>query len=319
MTHTLASRLRGIVSARFTILLWTMAIGATLLVKQSCSQVLQVELVRTFSRADGQAGPRDWLEAGGWWVIAYLASGLALGLVTLLLSRARSARQQVQRNAEARRLADEAAERQFEAITSGQAVGEFVLYLRPFALDDTLEAPSSLLMTIPLLPRSFLNPARPRFEEYLAASLQPRQQPLICLGRPEGSIGAGRVETDDEGWRLRLATLAHAATGIALVPGAQPGIQEEALYLRRNGLLRKTIGFKPVAYPEAAWARAAEAYAEIGIDLPDWSRGMLSFRLYDSGVVHQLETWSFRFLLAFQRDPGHAQLAERLTGREDPG
>lgn len=315
MTHTFTSRLRDIVSTPFTVLLWTMAIGATLLVKQSCSRALRVGLFRRVDRQDGLAG---WLDAGGWEALAYLATGLALGFVALLLSRRRSAAQQVQRNAEARRLADEAAERQFEAIISGQAVGEFVLYLRPFALDDTLEAPSSQLLAMPLLPAFFLSPARPRFEEYLAASLQPRQQPLICLGRP-GSIGAGRVETDDEGWRLRLATLAHAATGIALVPGAQPGIQEEALYLRRNGLLRKTIGFKPAAYPEAAWARAAEAYAELGIGLPDWSRRMLSFRLYDSGAVHQLEVWSFRFRLVFERDPGHAQLAELLTGRADRG
>ncbi len=287
------------------VLTWVLAIGATLLLRQSCNRLIRTDLDRESLRSLGYQPSRSWIQRGGGEVLMFLAGGLTVGALAFLLGRSHRREQQEQRDREARALADQAAEQCFGALSQGQRVGKFVLFLRPFALDGAMYAPSSPIPRFLLQPGFWIgSPPRALFEEYLAREILSTQLSLISLGQPSTLLGAGRIETVDAEWFRRFSTLAEAATSLALVPGAQPGIVSEVSYLRASGWLWKTVFFKPVGYSKAEWEEAAEALAQERIDLPDWSTRMLSFRLYNSGQVHQLLTWfSYPRLLLFFWNP----------------
>lgn len=282
------------------VLLWVLAVGATILLRQSCSRMIRTDIERDIdeSRLFPHEKPRSWFQRGGDDVLMFLVAGFAVGAVALLLGRSYRRDQQEHRDKKARTLADQAAEQCYGALSQGQTVGKFVLFLRPFTLDGAMYAPSSPLPTFLLDPSFWVgSPPRALFEEYLTREIMSAQLSLISLGQPSALLGAGRIETLDEEWFRRFSTLAEAAISIALVPGSQPGIVSEVAYLRASGLLWKTIFFKPVGYSKVEWNRATEALAQERIDLPDWSPGMLSFRLCNTGQVNHLFTW-FAFPLS---------------------
>ena len=118
---------------------------------------------------------------------------------------------------------------------------------------------------------------------------------LVCIGSPDGQEGAGRVKSDDANWLQYFRSLARLAKTIIVVPGKQPGIVAEMVWLRRTGLLAsKTICFKPHRYHKADWEDMREELAQNeGFDLPEYSPKQFAFKLYSSGRHHGQVIWGW--------------------------
>jgi hypothetical protein len=292
-------------------LAWLLAIAATLLVKQSCSQVLEIELRRSLSLRVDPSVQRGWWGLGGETFVQLAIAALVVGGLAMIVVRRIARARQIERNEVARRLADEATARHVEELRSGRPVPPFVLYLRPFRFDGRLDAVPGTAISPPFTPSFFMGIDASGFEEYLTQALKRSSTPMIALG-PEGSSGGGRIPTADSEWRQRFMILANAASAIAFVPGEQQGVVEELRYLRREGLLWKALFFKPRGYSKEAWTKLGHLLDEEGIELPRWGSRMLSFRLYDSGRVHDTVEWHFYPRFVFMRDRGPEQLNRML-------
>jgi membrane protein implicated in regulation of membrane protease activity len=246
--------------------------------------------------------------AQAWALFCFLAAAVGVGMLTFLLAKAVRQESQKIRDEVAQRLAGDA-ERLLETIAAGEKIGDFVLYLRPFALEPHLRQLSDLLS-----PRTlFLHP-RVTFDYMLLQRLDALQLPLLCIGMP-GDVGAGRVVVSDSDWRLRFRELAALARTIVVVPGKQPGIRSEINWLRVAGLLRKAVFFKPTGYPREEWLAIQRVYEEEeDIELPDYLRRQVSFRLLTNGQSHDVMFWHNVFSSrAIAR--GEAQLDALLTNR----
>lgn len=308
---------RPLAKKALIVLIWCLAIGGTLLIKRAYHQASLMVVRSDLYSQLGYEETRTWFQRGGDKLLMLFFAGTAVGLIAIGLGRSYRRNQQRRRDDAARALADQTAERYYEMLAQGHDVGQFVFYLRPFALDEGVYAPSFLPKS-PFTPRFFIGaPPREFFEEYLARAIGAAKLPLISLGQPSGILGAGRIETLDTDWFIRFSTLAHAATSIALIPGSQPGIVSEVQYLRVSGLFWKTIFFKPVTYSKADWRRTKDALAEERIDLPDWARRMLSFTLYNSGRINQVQTWFTYPLLRFFWQPAETTQLTKLFTRTD--
>lgn len=224
------------------------------------------------------------------WMIAALAAGIA-GLA-MAIGTLREA--QALADEEARRIAEAAHEKALKELESGQAPPDFALYLRPFRLEHEFHKQGWGWKGIDEL---FLHPPTERFDHHLGMHFDAIGLPLVCIGQESVEPGAGRVASRDEEWRERFRELAYRAKTVVAVPGRQAGIVSEIRWLRVTGQLRKTVFFKPAGYGRKEWEATAEYLEdEEGIELPEWSRRQISFRLYDSGRAHQVLLWKSTLL-----------------------
>jgi hypothetical protein len=143
----------------------------------------------------------------------------------------------------------------------------FALYLRPFTV--TKNIPTSLPGT---------HYTDSEFDGVLdfEAILQDAVQaimPLVALGRPLETYGAGRILTGDEDWQSKIIPLMQAARIIFIIPSHRPGTLWEINHITENRLLEKCIFIMP---PEGAvrWTRGPEQ---------DWQ--------YDEPLVNQSGDW----------------------------
>jgi hypothetical protein len=241
-----------------------------------------------------------------WMVALFLMAGAGVGVVVTFLARTLREESQKLRDQIAQRLADEA-HRHMASIAAGEKIDAFVLYLRPFRVEKHLHTAASFLS-----PRTYFLHPRVRFDYVLHERLSAKGIPLLAIGIPGDEQGAGNVSVSDAEWRDRFRELAHLARTIVVVPGRQPGITSEIRWLRVSGLLGNAVFFKPNGYPRREWETLRTAYeTEEDIELPEYSPQQISFRLYSSGIAHDVHIWrDVRRNHAIQR--GNKQLENLL-------
>lgn len=112
---------------------------------------------------------------------------------------------------------DSEASKIVKALKSGDKPA-FQLYLRPFWITKTIALPN------PQHSRELLNPSRfsesegRDFEQILTTAATLPTCPLIALGSPGETLGAGRVAVPDQIWADEFLILAQAAERIFVVP-----------------------------------------------------------------------------------------------------
>jgi hypothetical protein len=142
----------------------------------------------------------------------------------------------------------------------GQQVMPYSLYLRPFTSTGHVRIP--LGSTVHKRVGAELGPGpidpelgrTSRLKRYVTfgdletviAGLVEAHAPLIGFGRTGEQLGAGRIESDDEHWRVRFELLAAHAAVIFLLPSTHDGTRWEIeRILGDTALLRKTALFVP--------------------------------------------------------------------------
>jgi len=158
----------------------------------------------------------------------------------------------------------------------------FYLYLRAFNLTARMQIKNPERSIIPL--SSFYNqPFDVEFESQLANALE-GFGPLIGLGKPGEHYGAGRISSDEEGWKSDLQKLATGSKLIFVIPSPTSGTLWEIGWLKETGFLCKCVFVMPPSSSPAGdipgmWSRAVEAVNKFEIKLPPYSSkgALLSF------------------------------------------
>jgi hypothetical protein len=122
---------------------------------------------------------------------------------------------------------------------------DFILLLRPFSADNSISVPNFPRPDTVLLPSHHYEESSLFIERLLAEAVEPAFQLRVLGGSP---IGPGVVLTDDANWRSKFRRLAHAATGVVMMPLPGKEIPWQLAELRKEGLLEKTIVVIPSEY-----------------------------------------------------------------------
>jgi len=171
-------------------------------------------------------------------------------------------------------------------------VSDFYLYLRAFETTGKLNVPLYLRVRRKCI-WIYQRLVTDDLESYTSLSVR-KIAPLIALGRPGESIGAGRVRTDTERWQADIVTLMHRSKGILLIPSDRPGTLWEMDTLNRERLFSKVVFIMPPRTTgeydtSARWEAARKAMAVHGLEAPQHQeRGML-FRLDSDGRLATAE------------------------------
>lgn len=158
----------------------------------------------------------------------------------------------------------------------------FYLYLRPFNITNHLSMKNPSLQNV----QDSLMPGRVQdFEHVLANTLELSGIPLIALGRPGETVGAGRYNTNDDNWESVFHALASAASGILVVPSLNSGTLYEVRWLVANNKISETVFLQPSGFPAGEWSDVTQAYREIGLFLIRDSASGKMFKLGPDGHV----------------------------------
>jgi hypothetical protein len=181
-------------------------------------------------------------------------------------------------------------ERRVEAGASISDLPKFALYLRPFRAERSF---TTWRTGIANSKHQFIDSGSVAFDYSLLDFFDRMDIHLLSIGARKSDEGAGRIEASDSEWRARFRLLAERANVILVVPGLQPGILSEIRWLRAAGLLSRTILFKPSGYTRGGWLAVARGFEEQeDIELPVYSSHQISFRMYPSGICHDVRTWT---------------------------
>jgi hypothetical protein len=220
---------------------------------------------------------------GGSTVVALV--GLALMLLAAAL-RQRIFRRRQQKN-------DQIADRIMGDLRANAdaPVPSFYLYLRAFETTGRLHIP--LFLRLRKLSVGMSSLSTNDVESHLSDAIR-RIGPLIALGHPGETFGAGRIDTDDSKWTADIRVLMARARGILLVPSHRPGTLWEIETLKNEGWLAKCIFIMP---PRAVgeldtkqrWEVARQALALHQLDAPEYQEHGLLFEVGPDGHVSNVE------------------------------
>jgi hypothetical protein len=176
----------------------------------------------------------------------------------------------------------------------------FALYLRPFTA--TKNIPTSL-------PGSYYTDSK--FDglidfEAILEDAQPDATPLIALGHPNETYGAGRLTSEDETWKTKIIELMQGAKTIYVIPSEHAGTLWEISHMQKTQLIRKCIFIMPPTgaaiwrkeeekdwtYDEpfvdepSQWSTTRNALQAVGITLPEYDKAGAMFTITESGEVN---------------------------------
>lgn len=147
------------------------------------------------------------------------------------------------------------------------------LYLRPFVATDQFRVRNPLQKTVGT-PEFFELDFELDIERVFAETFADTT-PMIALGLPGEHLGAGRIETDDDGWQDYVRRLADAAEFIIMLPSHRAGTQWEIKHILDENLLTKSVWIMPPSTSRnrsdsrAYWLAAQEKTREAcGLNLP---------------------------------------------------
>lgn len=169
-----------------------------------------------------------------------------------------------------------------EQIGNGES-GAFVLFLRPFAVDDKL----GLLGVSAKWGGADL-------ESLIGYASKPVGS-LIAFGREDDCFGAGRLEAGEEGWYYKFISLANRARLIVVIPSANKGTADEIRWIIGDSALEKTIFVMPpttqlnfLEHEHSAgntrtyadqWKDATKVYLASDLDLPPYNENGALFMI----------------------------------------
>lgn len=173
------------------------------------------------------------------------------------------------------------------------AVPEFYLYLRAFETTGRLQVP--LYLRLRKFSIGLWQLVTSDLESYVGDAVG-GAVPLIAMGRPGESVGAGRVVATEENWEGDISTLMRRATGILVIPSSRPGTLWEMDALKRNGLLSKVVFVMPprthgggVLDTRERWEAARQILVGHGIEAPEHQERGLLFEANADGKVCNVE------------------------------
>ncbi|MFC3890918.1 hypothetical protein ACFOWZ_05480 [Lentzea rhizosphaerae] len=180
-------------------------------------------------------------------------------------------------------------------LAGGRPVRRFALWLRPFHSTERL----------PTQAASFQGVATQHIdlERMLREALSP-DLPLVALGLPGETTGAGRIATDDATWWEEFTRLATAAHQIFVLPAANDGTFREVAWLKDGDQFGKCVFVMPETPPtggrvhirrgprpfvmhhvpqpvidhRALWGKAAQRLGALEVELPPYDRRGALFR-----------------------------------------
>jgi len=169
------------------------------------------------------------------------------------------------------------AQKIFHQVQSHVAPSSFCLYLRPFAS-------TGAVVRHRLQPRAVSNRSivvqgeTLELEEQLERACR-RVAPLVCLGRPRGHIGAGRIPTEEDTWKAVIDKLMEHASLIVMLPSSRAGTRHELERILTSDLIDKTVFIDPPrsekiwkSFDEAGeWSELRELFLCHGRSLPEHS------------------------------------------------
>jgi hypothetical protein len=149
----------------------------------------------------------------------------------------------------------------------------FFLYLRPFELTGRLPVKDPKYDNSPFPWTKYQAGHFFDLETSLRNAVAAAGSPLTTLGRPGEAVGAGRMLVSDEEWQKAFEELARSAQGIVVLPWHTSGVLWEMDWLRKNGLLHKTLFVQP-AHGQVGndWNNFRAAALEIGLLFPDFRK-----------------------------------------------
>ena len=170
-------------------------------------------------------------------------------------------------------------------------VPEFYLYLRAFETTGRLHLP--LYLRLRKLSTGLQGFVTNDLESYITAAVR-RIAPLIALGHPGETIGAGRIVTEDANWTADIVTLMNRSKAILLVPSSRPGTLWEMDTLKREGLLGKVIFIMPPRTKgdfdtKERWEVSRQTLNNHGLEAPEYHKRGLLFAVGPDGRVSNVE------------------------------
>lgn len=187
-----------------------------------------------------------------------------------------------------------------QAVLGGNAPRYF-LYLRPFFLTRHMDLANPKHGKLPTMV-SFYSEGKTTDVEIMLERAVRKSGPLIALGQPGETIGAGRIAMTEEEWKPTFEALARRAACIFIVPSERTGTRWEIAWLRDGAYLAKAIFIMPPKLTEktelrrgkltrirvdmeSLWRQAAGVLSKEGIHLPPYSKSGLLFKLDNAGAM----------------------------------
>jgi hypothetical protein len=216
-------------------------------------------------------------------VIAQLTKEYLYGIIVVLIFAALSRLLRVREARTTQASTDDSANEIVNAVKEGKHP-RFDLYLRPFSITNRIRMANDEYDTSLFSPNRYEQPTTVDFETTLAGATP---APLIALGRPGETAGAGRIRTNEDTWWDVFLLLAEAAERIFVIPSTKSGTQREIEWLKSRGKLGKCVflcppmgGRKVHIHRGAEWEATAR---ELPIQLPPYSTSGLFFTVDDAG------------------------------------
>jgi hypothetical protein len=165
----------------------------------------------------------------------------------------------------------------------------FSLYLRSFTREENLKRRKGVLWYV-MLEGDIFGIDRETLDLMLSSQVR-GSYPMITLGRPGERLGAGRLPSDDAGWKALAFLLMKHAKVVFIVPDTSEGVIWEMKQLK--GFYEKAVYIMPPTkyYQGAAesaekhWDETRREFEGRNIFLPEYSRDGALFMLDGQGRI----------------------------------
>ena len=173
---------------------------------------------------------------------------------------------------------------------------EFVLFLRPFYLDNMIATKNPAYSSAPILPSHYNEDQHAGLERVLTDAESPKL--LIALNNRIGSPprgGIGYVAESNAEWKSAVRILAQHASRIFVIPGSGRNSLWEIALLKRRKWLTKTVMILPPSTSVSEdlarqasdeWANIQKRLSRRGIESPGYVSSGYLFTVGADGVLN---------------------------------
>ncbi len=178
--------------------------------------------------------------------------------------------------------------------TCGDFPGPFILYLRPFRINDILKVKnphrSRFSLSYFFFPPKYFLEDNIKWESLLAELLE-NWAPLVGLGTPNEDIGANLIEVKK--WKKSVLALMEQATLIIIVPACSAGTKWEINMLKKGNYFSKCLFILPEELDpfkftiSKSWLTLNNSMKQLGIEIPEYKKKGIAFRLNENGTLKE--------------------------------
>ncbi len=183
-------------------------------------------------------------------------------------------------------------------------LGDFILYLRPFAYSGKFKIPNNLESEAD---RQMMGPNWD-FELALSIAIEPTYR-LVAVGDTVRSFGAAKIVSSEDNWNEKVIDLANKAKAIFVIPYNRPGTvwEIEQIFTRNNWLKKTIFVMLPGSYQwtpfrrkrRQDWVDVSNTVKKSGITLPEYQKigGLVVYREIGSFDILPMNHCSPNYLL----------------------